>query len=76
MRAVPPLWISNNYDLWYESTNCHYIKEVDGNVFYVSEDYGYVHNMSSTNTSDAVVIYSSSQSMWLKKGLILNKWGE
>ncbi|ANU49112.1 cell wall hydrolase [Enterocloster clostridioformis] len=62
----------NNYDIWYESTKCHYIKEVDKNVFYVSEDYGYVHNMSSSKTSDAVVIYSSSQGKWLKRGLIVN----
>lgn len=62
----------NNYDIWYESTKCHYIKEVEKNVFYVTEDYGFVHNMSSTKTSDAVVIYSSSQSKWLKRGAVLN----
>lgn len=63
----------NNYDIWHESTKCHYIKEVEKNVFYVTEDYGHVHNMSTNKTSDAVVIYSSSQSKWLKRGVILNR---
>lgn len=62
----------NNYDLWYESTKCHYIKEVEKNIFYVTQDFGFVHNMTSKKTNDAVVIYSASQTKWLKRGLILS----
>lgn len=63
----------NGYDLWIEADSCTYVKEVRGNVFYNYDDFGKVHNMQTTKTEDALIIYDATAGAWNYSGLIIDR---
>lgn len=60
----------NGYDMWVESSKCDTCANIGGNVFY-GANYGTVHNKKTSLTSDAMIIWDSSESKWyLQSGQI------